>query len=148
MTPEMAVRRLIALAAVPAHDVGASTAREALLAGAFALPFALVELILGPVGLISRRLPNGPWDGWVRAGWYFGAAKCACSVQGGNYWTLVTRKSGKTCALSMSARPAPSRKPTARFRNLAGSPSTRPGKRRSSTYQMRNSRDRTWVVSY
>jgi predicted MFS family arabinose efflux permease len=68
MTSDTAVRRLIALlalavfsgalvtrltdplVAVLARDLGADTARVALLASAFALPFALVQPILGPVG--------------------------------------------------------------------------------------------------
>src|SRR4051812_22289586 len=76
MTPDSAVRRLIALVAlavfsgalvtrltdplvaVLAHDLGGTTARAALLASAFALPFALIQPILGPVGdaLGKRRV--------------------------------------------------------------------------------------------
>ena len=46
------------LVAVLAHDLGSSTARAALLASAFALPFALIQPILGPVGdaLGKRRV--------------------------------------------------------------------------------------------
>ena len=68
MTPDSAVGRLIALLAfavfsgalvtrltdplvtVLANDLGGSPARAALLASAFALPFALIQPILGPVG--------------------------------------------------------------------------------------------------
>ncbi len=76
MTSDTAVRRLIALlalavfsgalvtrltdplVAVLAHDLNANTARTALLASAFALPFALIQPILGPVGdaLGKRRV--------------------------------------------------------------------------------------------
>lgn len=76
MTSDLAVRRLIALLAlsvfsgalvtrltdplvsVLAHDLGGTTARAALLASAFALPFALIQPILGPVGdaLGKRRV--------------------------------------------------------------------------------------------
>lgn len=76
MNPDTAVRRLIALlalsvfsgamvtrltdplVAVLARDLGAPTARVALLASAFALPFALIQPILGPVGdaLGKRRV--------------------------------------------------------------------------------------------
>ena len=76
MNSDTAVRRLIALlalavfsgalvtrltdplVAVLARDLGASTARAALLASAFALPFALIQPILGPVGdaLGKRRV--------------------------------------------------------------------------------------------
>jgi predicted MFS family arabinose efflux permease len=75
MIPDNAVRRLIALlalavfsgalvtrltdplVAVLARDLGGSTARAALLASAFALPFALIQPILGPVGdALGKRL--------------------------------------------------------------------------------------------
>jgi predicted MFS family arabinose efflux permease len=76
MNSDSAVRRLIALVAlavfsgalvtrltdplvaVLARDLGASTARTALLSSAFALPFALIQPILGPVGdaLGKRRV--------------------------------------------------------------------------------------------
>lgn len=76
MTPDSAVRRLIALLAlavfsgalvtrltdplvtVLARDLGGTTARAALLASAFALPFALIQPILGPIGdaLGKRRV--------------------------------------------------------------------------------------------
>lgn len=76
MNPDLAVRRLIALlalavfsgalvtrltdplVAVLARDLGADAGRVALLASAFALPFALVQPILGPVGdaLGKRRV--------------------------------------------------------------------------------------------
>ena len=76
MSSDPAVRRLIALLAlavfsgamatrltdplvtVLAHDLGTSTTRTALLASAFALPFALIQPILGPVGdaLGKRRV--------------------------------------------------------------------------------------------
>ena len=45
------------LVAVLARDLGADTARAALLASAFALPFALVQPILGPIGdALGKRL--------------------------------------------------------------------------------------------
>ena len=46
------------LVAVLAHDLGGTTARAALLGSAFALPFALIQPILGPVGdaLGKRRV--------------------------------------------------------------------------------------------
>ena len=76
MTSDSAVRRLIALlalavfsgalvtrltdplVAVLARDLGADAARVALLASAFALPFSLIQPILGPVGdaLGKRRV--------------------------------------------------------------------------------------------
>ncbi|MGE0223016.1 MAG: MFS transporter [Acetobacteraceae bacterium] len=76
MTSDSAVGRLIALlalavfsgtlvtrltdplVAVLARDLGSTTARAALLASAFALPFALIQPILGPVGdaLGKRRV--------------------------------------------------------------------------------------------
>jgi predicted MFS family arabinose efflux permease len=74
MTSDSAVRRLIALVAlavfsgalvtrltdplvtVLAHDLGGTTARAALLASAFALPFALIQPVLGPVGdVLGKR---------------------------------------------------------------------------------------------